>query len=406
MLSTRRGRNYFGFFSINTYDIYMHILQFFYDWGGEIITVIGIAVGIILGLVKLPEDEKVKNRIVKISIIAIIVLVFGVCLIKMRYTYVPDINLAEESLDNVYSQLTAAGLRYTAEETKFDEKAQKRKDEGKSLTDSHFKVVKCNPEPGEFVGRKKVVELCVSWIDKPIPDDGELIPDDGELIKKADTIIKKGNFDLNGGWRKVPKVKELTQETAEKILGTLKISYRISGEGYSDTVETGKVLSQEPEAGTDIEANTEVILVISKGSEPIQMPNVVGMSRKKAKNKLKKLGLKVIERENHSDTVPEGYVMYQSVNAGGDVMLGEEVEIEISKGPQEDKPKPTATPAPTETPVPPSPKPTATPAPTETPVPPSPPPTDTPVPTETPPPVPTEIIDDPDTSEIPGENVK
>lgn len=374
--------------------IYMHILQFFYDWGGEIITVIGIAVGIILGLVKLPEDEKVKNRIVKISIIAIIVLVFGVCLIKMRYTYVPDINLAEESLDNVYSQLTAAGLRYTAEETKFDEKAQKRKDEGKSLTDSHFKVVKCNPEPGEFVGRKKVVELCVSWIDKPIPDDGELIPDDGELMKKADTIIKKGNFDLNGGWRKVPNVKELTQETAEKILGTLKISYRISGEGYSDTIEAGSVLSQEPEAGTDIEANTEVILVISKGVESIQMPNVVGMPRKKAKNKLEKLGLKVIEEQEYDAAEPEGDVIRQSVNAEESVSKGMEIKIVISKGtkPEEDKPKPT--PMPTETPVPPSPKPTATPAPTETPAPPSPPPTATPAPTETPPPVPTEPVND------------
>lgn len=370
--------------------IFISISKILYKWNSAIFFVIASFLAIfslIYGSIKIPQKKYLKPALLILLTIIATILGVWVDYVKANYTFVPEIDFGNQSLQEVHSELDRASLQFV---DNFDEEAQKHKDKGEDPTSYFFKVLGCDPESGEFVEKEIDVNLHISWIDKPKKRDKN--ENKKDFKKKPDTIIKKSTFDIRKKLWKVPNVKELTQETAEKILGTLKISYRISGEGYSDTIEAGSVLSQEPEAGTDIEANTEVILVISKGVESIQMPNVVGMSRKKAKNKLEKLGLKVIEEQEYDAAEPEGDVIRQSVNAEESVSKGMEIKIVISKGtkPEEDKPKPT----PTETPVPPSPKPTATPAPTETPAPPSPPPTATPAPTETPPPVPTEPVND------------
>ncbi len=403
--------------------IYIYILQKLYDMDVIITTVIGVVISTIFLFITVPEKKWKKILLAILPAAMTFILCGCINFSKTHYTYLPNINLAEESLNLVHSQLKDAGLWYSDRKTEYDEEAQKQKDEGKPLTDEYFKVVKCTPESGEFVKRKTVVKLWVSWIaepepddggpkpddgepkpddGEPKPDDGEPKPDDGEPIKKADTVI--GNFALKGELWKVPDVRGEAQGTAEKVLGTLKISYHIGGEDYSDEIEKGSVLSQKPEAGTAVDENTEVVLVVSKGSKPVQVPDVVGMSKKKAKNKLEKSGLKVTveEEEGYNDTVKAGDVVTQSTNAGESVPPGTEIRIEISKG---QKPTPTETPkpTPTETPELPSPKPTEVPVPTATPEPPT--PTEAPVPTATPSKIPEKPLKDSDDTVIPEKEV-
>ena len=55
---------------------------------------------------------------------------------------------------------------------------------------------------------------------------------------------------------------------------------------YSDTVEKGKIIRQTPEAGEVIEEGSTIDLVVSRGSQMVEMPNVAGFTRDGAEQQL------------------------------------------------------------------------------------------------------------------------
>ena len=60
---------------------------------------------------------------------------------------------------------------------------------------------------------------------------------------------------------------------------------------YSDTVAEGKVIRQEPAAGELLEEGGTISLVVSKGPEMIEMPNVIGFTQEGAVKELESRGL-------------------------------------------------------------------------------------------------------------------
>ena len=174
---------------------------------------------------------------------------------------------------------------------------------------------------------------------------GENIPQE---IKLAAVSIKKRIFEMEMNLekllKKVPDVKGLTQDAAGERLEAEGISWYVGDSIYSEK-EAGKILSQNPEAGAVVDENTKVVLVVSKGVEPVEMPDVLNQLEEKAKSDLEELGLKVTKKEEYSDKIPEGNVISQSENAGKSVPPGTEVEIVISKGkkPEENGSEQTAT---------------------------------------------------------------
>ena len=50
-------------------------------------------------------------------------------------------------------------------------------------------------------------------------------------------------------------------------------------EEFSDEVARGRVISQTPEKGTELQPGKTVTIVVSKGPPEFPMPNVVGMSQ-------------------------------------------------------------------------------------------------------------------------------
>lgn len=267
--------------------LFNHILQIFYDWGDVITFVVGTGISIVFAWTKVPKKKEVKILVGILLIILVSILSFYISSVKKKYTFVPEIDFGNQSLQEVHSKLDRADLQCV---DKFDEEAQKHKDKGKDPTSYFFKVVDCNPKPGEFVEKKMDVYLCVSWIEEPDKNNKD-------ATLKPETVIKKSNFDLGGKLWKVPDVNGLAQEVAEKVLRVLGIPYYIGEPDHSDTIEKGRILSQTPEAGTVADEDTKVVLVVSKGIKPVQVPNVVGLSQKEAKNKLEKLGLKVTVEE-------------------------------------------------------------------------------------------------------------
>ena len=103
------------------------------------------------------------------------------------------------------------------------------------------------------------------------------------------------------------------------------------GFDFSDTVPEGRAIRTEPGAGTDISAGSTVNLIISRGSNKVEVPDVVGLDDQQALSILSdsELGGNVVERD---DDAPAGQVVGQSPGPGRMVKAGSQVTIFVSSG--------------------------------------------------------------------------
>jgi eukaryotic-like serine/threonine-protein kinase len=90
----------------------------------------------------------------------------------------------------------------------------------------------------------------------------------------------------------VEKVIGLKRDQAVAVLETQGFVVDVQEE-FSDRVELGKVISQTPPKGTDLQPGKTVTIVVSLGPPEFPMPNVVGMGRDAAVEQLRSLGLLV-----------------------------------------------------------------------------------------------------------------
>ena len=101
---------------------------------------------------------------------------------------------------------------------------------------------------------------------------------------------------------------------------------------FSDTVGTGLVIRSDPPAGTRLKPGAAVQLVVSKGKQPVAVPNVTGQKQSDAEKTLRDLGFTVTVRQAFSDTVNKDLVIDQSPTTGT-ADKGSTVALTISKGP-------------------------------------------------------------------------
>ena len=116
--------------------------------------------------------------------------------------------------------------------------------------------------------------------------------------------------------------------------GALNFYIRLSERQYDETVEEGCIISQSPEAGTEITAGSTVTVVVSLGPSSRRLPTVAGLSLAEASEKLAGMGFTVVKEDSYSTTVPYGYVIdYKTEKAGNYCNVGTTVIIVLSKGP-------------------------------------------------------------------------
>ncbi len=103
----------------------------------------------------------------------------------------------------------------------------------------------------------------------------------------------------------------------------------------SDTVEKGKVISQNPLGATTAAKGSQVTVVISSGTnvEQVTMPDLSGKTEEEAKVVIEEEGLSIgTVAEEESDTVEKGKVISQAPAAGGMIDKGTAVDLKISLG--------------------------------------------------------------------------
>lgn len=131
----------------------------------------------------------------------------------------------------------------------------------------------------------------------------------------------------------VPDVKAKPMTLAKQLLETSNLRVNIV-EQFDATVTAGQVISQSPEAGAIVKEQRIITIYVSKGGEELTMPNVKGLSRLSAENKLKKMGLvigNVYEKVSDQDAWT---VLEQEPAAGHKIQKGQSVDLTVSKGKQ------------------------------------------------------------------------
>jgi serine/threonine-protein kinase len=101
--------------------------------------------------------------------------------------------------------------------------------------------------------------------------------------------------------------------------------------GFSDTVPEGRAIGTEPVAGTQLPSGSTVKLVMSRGSNRVEVPNVVGLNEQAALSALSSADLNgnIVQRE---DDAPAGQVVGQSPGSGQLIRRGSTVTVFVSTG--------------------------------------------------------------------------
>ena len=113
------------------------------------------------------------------------------------------------------------------------------------------------------------------------------------------------------------------------------VSYKFE---YSDEYEKNLIISTDPKSGDELTEGQKVTLYISKGQEEklVTMVTVTGMSQSEAEKTIQGLGLTVGNVVDVDSDEAKGTVIFQSVKNGAEVKPGTKVNLQVSKGPQED----------------------------------------------------------------------
>src|ERR1700692_465811 len=131
----------------------------------------------------------------------------------------------------------------------------------------------------------------------------------------------------------VPNVEGLTQDAATTAITAAKLMGGTIPQQTSNTVTTGKVISQDPASGNSVAPGSPVNLVISSGPQMVTVPNVEGLTQDAAATAIRaaKLTVGTITQQT-SNTVVIGNVIRQDPASGSSVAQGSPVNLVISSG--------------------------------------------------------------------------
>ena len=132
----------------------------------------------------------------------------------------------------------------------------------------------------------------------------------------------------------IPDLVNKTEEEAEQILKDLKLKLVVKSEEYDENIEKGKIISQDPTYNENykIKEHSEISVIISKGTEKVDVPNVVGKTKEEAEKELKDAGLVPEIIEENDEKVEAGIVLSQDPEDGENVNKGSKVKLVVSKG--------------------------------------------------------------------------
>jgi beta-lactam-binding protein with PASTA domain len=187
---------------------------------------------------------------------------------------------------------------------------------------------------------------------RPDPDKAEGIvleqsPPAGVRVGKNAPV----NLVVSSGPEKVvmPDLVGKSERDATIELNNLGLRWSRPQEEYSDEHPAGIVIRTDPQAGSELLVGDTVLLVISLGPPPVEVPDLRGMNEAQARQAVEARGLVfnvAATRQPVADPSQDGVVVSQVPNPGITVTRGSTVTVTLG---QYTPPQTTTTTAPTTT---------------------------------------------------------
>ena len=131
----------------------------------------------------------------------------------------------------------------------------------------------------------------------------------------------------------VPSTIGATQSEVTSALSPLGLTSIVIERRFSEDIPDGHVIESTPAGGGRIEQGGEVKLVISKGPERYNIPNLANLTPDAATSKLSQYPLSIQPNiEEFNAVIPKGYVIGSDPIAGTQVKRDTAVTLHISKG--------------------------------------------------------------------------
>lgn len=132
----------------------------------------------------------------------------------------------------------------------------------------------------------------------------------------------------------IPELVGLTEEQAIQKIKESNLIYEKESEDYNKDYAEGQIYEQTPKyrANYTIKEKSTIKVKVSKGTEKVVVPKVVGMTYDDAVKELENAKLKAERVEETSKTIQEGYVISQEIEANESANAGDAIKIHVSIG--------------------------------------------------------------------------
>jgi serine/threonine-protein kinase len=130
----------------------------------------------------------------------------------------------------------------------------------------------------------------------------------------------------------VPNVKGQSRDDAIAAIVGAKLQPKVRE--VFNQADPGTVVAQAPAGGEMVNQGTVVQINVSKGVQPLEVPNVIGQQYDTAAGRLQGAGFAVARRDVDSSQ-PKDTVIDQQPNGGSELARGGTVTLFVSKGPTE-----------------------------------------------------------------------
>ena len=235
-------------------------------------------------------------------------------------------------------------FRFSNKKDKETQQTETKQTETESETDSEeetetmvpmIKVVGMNEEDAKKNLEQIGLLMFVVEYQASTEPDGTVLTqsvNEGQQVATGTTIevVVAGAEAEDSSMVDVPNVVGRAENEAVNMLLSAGLNYQKSYE-YNSSVAAGTVINQSPANGS-VAKSTTVTIVISQGEQAITVPSVIGKTQTDAQNTLANQNLKYNVTTDYSDSVAEGQIISQSVDAGKTVAPGTTVTIVVSLG--------------------------------------------------------------------------
>ncbi len=140
-------------------------------------------------------------------------------------------------------------------------------------------------------------------------------------------------FLTRGGEVTVPALEGVKLRAALELTSRDQLGLRIKGTGYDLGTPPGHVISQDPLPGTKIKVNRIVYVVVSQGTPSVFIPNLTGLTLRRAELQLAQAGLTLGKiGRSHAQEASPGTIITQSPIPGRFVPRSSSINLLLSEG--------------------------------------------------------------------------